>query len=144
MVSATDTLLEDRVAVGGNPFPALVHAAKELFLDTFSPQRYLLRMMAVYEQRGQYAEAAGCAVGLGDYEQAFGFYDTLIRHGAVREGSFRAAELAESRGDYQRALAYRILERNLVMAGHDAARLGKPDLCNRYWQLVCHPIPETD
>ncbi len=68
MVSATGALLEERLSMGGNPFPALAHAVTELFLDAFSSQRHLLRAMQGHEQRGQYVQAAECAVKLGDYQ----------------------------------------------------------------------------
>ncbi len=144
MVHAGVLQLEGRLSVEGNPFPAFSRAVTEFLLDTFSPQRHLLRRIEEHEQRRQYAQAAECAVELGDYSRAFQFYDALIKRGDVRDGSYRAAELAESRGDYQRAIAYRLLGLDFIMAAHDAASLGRYDLRDRYWGLACHPLPETD
>lgn len=136
MVNTTVLSLEGRLSVRENPFPAFTFLVREFLLNTFSPRRHLYRKMQGHEQKHQYFEAAQDAHQLQDYEAEFAFYDRLAATGN-RRGHISAAELAESLGDYERGLRYRLAAGDLEYAGDDALRLGRPKESLEYWRKLC-------
>lgn len=136
MVHVSTLPLEERLSVGENPFHALTFLVKEFLLDTFSPRRHLYRAMRQHEQKHQYFEAAACAHQLKDYGREFSCYDRIAATGN-RRGYISGAELAESLGDYERGLRYRLAAGDLEYAGDDALRLGRPKESLELWRKLC-------
>ncbi len=136
MVHVSTLPLEERLSVGENPFHALTFLVKEFLLETFSPRRHLYLEMQGHELKREYLEAAACAHKLRDYQLEFTFYDRMAASGN-RRGYISGAELAESLGDYERGLQYRLRAGDLEYAGNDAFRLGRQKEGLDYWRKLC-------
>lgn len=115
--------------------PSLTAVIKGFFQDKFSHAQYLHHQMEDHQFHGKFVEAADDAVQLKLYERAFTLYNQAVATGDWL-ANLPAAELAESRGDYERGLTYRLNAYDYGHAALDAIHLGRQEEAQGYFRRL--------
>jgi len=124
--------LDERVSDLQNP--PFGETIKEFFLDLVAPHRPA-KKLEEYMMKGKLEDAAECAIQLGNYDLALRLCNQAVARGHWM-ANLRAAELYESRGEYEPALRHRLAANDFAYAALDAAHLGRHNEAQEYWRRL--------